>query len=118
VSGVACDDHTIRTSPTGPFEGLTYRQLDYWTRVGYLRAADPTPGTGQAREWPEMEVVVAALMLRLLQAGLVLAVAARVAREQSYDLDGHLALRGGIHLDLDPSPADTPTPTRHRILTG
>lgn len=118
ASGVACEAHTTRTTTIGPFEGLSYRQLDYWTRSGYLRAVDPTPGSGGTREWPDHEVVVASLMLRLLRAGLRLDVAARVARTQSYDLDGRVELRGGVRLDLDPSAVEAESARGARILTG
>lgn len=108
-AGFACDEHD-RVPVSGPFHGLTYRQLDYWTRVGYLRPVDPTPGSGGAREWPELEVEVAGVIVRLLRAGLRLDVAARAAREQAYDRDGHVLLRGGVHLNLTPVDPAPPTP--------
>jgi hypothetical protein len=59
--------------------GATYRQLDYWTRAcNYLHAS--SPGSGHARVWTEREYRVAALMVRLLRAGIELGVAAKVAR--------------------------------------
>jgi hypothetical protein len=30
--------------------GLTYRQLDLWTRAGYLHTSTPRPGTGHVRQ--------------------------------------------------------------------
>lgn len=95
-----CDDHAPPVT-TGDFVGVTYRQIDYWTRVGYLRPSEATPGSGIAREWPDAEVAVAALIRRLTLAGLDLRTAARVAREQAESLTGHARLRGGIRLDLD-----------------
>lgn len=49
--------------------GLTYRQLDYWTRTGIIAAIDDLPGSGVARgyRWSELRVIalVAALVDRL-----------------------------------------------------
>ena len=61
--------------------GITYRQLDYWVWQGYLRPADPTPGTGVPREWPEAELEIARRMGRLTTAGLTPAAAAVIARD-------------------------------------
>jgi hypothetical protein len=78
--------------------GLTYRQLDGWTRAGYLRALPPDPGTGRARRYAAGEVEVAALMLRLKQAGLNTRTAHRVARQLAA---GQPAVLGpGIELTL------------------
>ena len=64
--------------------GITYRQLDYWTRCGYLRPGQRAnmrgDGIGYAREWSESELTVAAAMGRLIRLGLLPHVAARVAR--------------------------------------
>lgn len=62
--------------------GISYRQLDYWTGVGYLRCDDRLRDTkGIARRWPDAERDIARLMDRLIAAGLVVGVAAPVARE-------------------------------------
>lgn len=60
--------------------GLSYRQVDYWTRLGYLHAIRPDVGSGKLRLWPESEVRVAARMGRLVRAGVSPADAERVAR--------------------------------------
>lgn len=69
------------------FVGVTYRQLDYWTRRGWLR---PEPRkketTGVPRVWPWPELHVARLMARLVAAGINPGVAHRAARS-----DGQLA---------------------------
>lgn len=59
--------------------GLTWRQLDHWANKGYLH---PEGGRahGVARVWPEPELRIAALMVRLAAAGMVLESAASVAR--------------------------------------
>lgn len=58
--------------------GATYRQLDHWCRRGYL--APGTPGTGYVRDWPESEIRVAALMVKMTAAGIPPKVAEKVAR--------------------------------------
>jgi hypothetical protein len=60
--------------------GLTYRTLDYWTRSGYLQAANPGCGSGRRRSWPASEVEVAQLMHVLVSAGLEPSGAATAAR--------------------------------------
>ena len=61
--------------------GASVRQLDYWTRRGYIHADDRGhSGSGVRRHWPDGEVAVAAQMKRLIDAGIVLDVAARLAR--------------------------------------
>lgn len=62
--------------------GISYRQLDYWTRTGRLMPASPaSPGSGVLRYYAATEASVAALMSRLLQDGIQLAEAHRMARE-------------------------------------
>lgn len=60
--------------------GLTYRQLDFWTTRGYLRADVASPGSGRNRTWPQSEVRVAELMVHLTDAGVTVEAAARIAR--------------------------------------
>jgi DNA-binding transcriptional MerR regulator len=61
--------------------GISYRQLDHWARVGYLRPVEMHPGSGRGRIWPANEYAVAALIVRLKAAGFELATAAELARE-------------------------------------
>lgn len=58
----------------------TERQLDYWTRAGYLRPDNPDPGSGTARKFSAEETEVASRMARLVAAGFVPAAAAEYAR--------------------------------------
>lgn len=83
-------------------EEVTYRRLDYWTRKGYLRAENPTPGSGYRRTWPRSEHRVARAMARLTAAGLTLDAAHRVAR-------GETQLAPGVHVLLvDDETANSP----------
>jgi len=60
--------------------GVSYRRLDYWARCGYLRPHGEGAGSGRRRRWSERELRVAALIVRLVDAGLTLPVAAQIAR--------------------------------------
>lgn len=60
--------------------GATARQIDHWTRCGYLVADEATPGPGYPRNWHIGELAVVRLLRRLTEAGLQPAVAAQVAR--------------------------------------
>lgn len=64
-------DDTAVTSPAlCQQSGITYRQLDYWTRCGHLHPhGDATPGNGIPRRYPAVEVDVASLAKRLIDAG-------------------------------------------------
>lgn len=84
---------------------ITYRQLDHWTRLGYLRPmqenrkGNPGVGSGYDRDYPASEVAAARVMGQLLAAGLTPAAAARVAR-------GEHDLAPGVHVTItDPSAA-------------
>lgn len=79
--------------------GLTYRQLDHWTRLGWLRPAH-TSGTGNARVWSQTELQIADLMRRLTRAGLAVEAAAQAARSHQ---DGRplVKLGPGLVLAID-----------------
>lgn len=58
--------------------GLTERQLVYWVDNGLLHPV--ARGRGTPRHWPQLELQVADLMRRLVDAGLTPGVAAIAAR--------------------------------------
>jgi DNA-binding transcriptional MerR regulator len=80
-------------------KGLTYRQLDHWTRRGWLRPQHDG-GTGNARVWPETELRIADLMRRLTRAGIAPEQAAQAARAHQ---EGRALVRlaPGIVLAID-----------------
>lgn len=41
----------ISTQEVAKRAGVTYRQLDYWLRKGWVEPADPSGGTGDPRLW-------------------------------------------------------------------
>jgi hypothetical protein len=78
--------------------GITYRQLDYWSRRGHLHPgrADPArPWSGSARTWTPAELEVARLMGLLTAAGLTPGAAERVARA-----GGCCEIAPGIRVEL------------------
>lgn len=43
--------------------GISYRQLDYWARSGYVQLDTPaTPGSGARRRWSAQQVAVLAVL--------------------------------------------------------
>lgn len=60
---------------------LTYRQLDFWTRCGYVKPVDAAaPGSGNYRVWPLVELAVACRMSVLVRLGVGARKAAGIAR--------------------------------------
>jgi DNA-binding transcriptional MerR regulator len=59
--------------------GATARQLGYWRETGYLKPKG-AGGSGTQFYWPQAEVEAAAMMVRLVGAGVAPAAAARAAR--------------------------------------
>jgi len=47
--------------------GITYRQLDYWTRSGYVTPVGgrATPGSGARRRWTRQHVAVLAVLAKV-----------------------------------------------------
>lgn len=60
--------------------GLTYRQLDYWVRKGWLQPEHAQCGSGTHRQFDGQELVIARRMSRLVGLGFEPSLAARVAR--------------------------------------
>lgn len=61
--------------------GITYRQLDYWTRTGYLQTLSIQRGSGNPRRYNRVEVDVARTGRRLLDAGFTVDAALKLARQ-------------------------------------
>lgn len=60
--------------------GITYRQLDFWTRNDWLRPDVKDVGTGNRRTYPPAELAVVRVMAALTRAGMTPKAAERVAR--------------------------------------
>lgn len=86
---------------TGPdlchLAGITYRQLDYWTRTDILRTTSPAPGSGYVRAFPASELPFTLLLKQLLDDGMNLRAAVALARQL---LETGHALVAGIRIDL------------------
>lgn len=88
--------------------GLSYRQVDYWTRRGVLNPAHEIMGSGTHRRWSDLETRVAVVAATLHRYGLgldVIAVAAEHMREWSEDeWTGHVFIDDRGHLSRVPRP--------------
>ena len=63
--------------------GITYRQLDYWERKGYLRPHGRprlTNGSGFPREFSDTEVAIAENMRALIDVGFTVSAASYIAQ--------------------------------------
>lgn len=80
---------------------ISYRQLDHWTRLGYLHPIEATPGSGYVRAYPSSELATAQLVRRLLDAGMKPREAFTLARDL---LEHGHALLAGIRIDLPTEP--------------
>lgn len=61
--------------------GLTYRQIDWWTRQSYLKADARCPGMGNPRSWAKSEHRVAKIMIALVNCGFKVETAHHIARQ-------------------------------------
>ena len=93
--------------------GLTYRQLDYWTRTGRLRAhqhnasgtrlLNEERGRGHAACWPQFEIEIARRMILLIGAGFTIDAAATIADDTLRACRWH-DRRNGVYLLLEGLP--------------
>ena len=78
---------------------ITYRQLDYWVRQGWLNPHH-NGGSGTSRDFTGDEYTVAIRMARLVNRGFTPAAAARVARASVEAASGYVYLGQGLHLHI------------------
>jgi hypothetical protein len=81
--------------------GITARQVDYWTRQGYLRSTEPLPGSGHRRRWPLAEQSIARFMVVLIRSGIKVEVAAEAARQAVESGVTEFTLQEGVILTWD-----------------
>jgi hypothetical protein len=87
--------------------GVTYRKVDYWTRIGYLETlGETTPGSGYGRRYADTEVDVArALKILVPLSGGVNGDhtfrVESVAQWIRMGLRGRVPLIPGVEVDLD-----------------
>ena len=70
--------------------GATARQVDYWTRNGWLRPDRASLGPGHPRTWPDSEIVVLRIAVGLVAVGITPPQAISFAR----------SLAAGSHVQL------------------
>lgn len=80
ASGAPAPDGYADSQEFLALPGMTYRKLDYWSRIGVLVPENPSAGSGVKRLWRRAELPIAIAVLRLLSAGVSLHNAARLAR--------------------------------------
>lgn len=74
--------------------GLSYRQVDYWLRCGYLRT-ETGGGSGYPRTIPDDEIQVAVILAELVTLGMRSSAAVPLARWLARDglaVSGHLQI--------------------------
>lgn len=84
--------------------GITYRQLDYWTRRGYVRELNPAAGSGINRRYSAQEVWRIRLMAQLVNAGLSLDAAINLTFTGEYDDKGVYRSKLGSHVYVEVFP--------------
>lgn len=73
--------HVTSTALVEATPGLTYRQLDYWARCGYVEPeGEARPGSGLVRTWAPEQADMVRRITRLLGVGFVLQAAIEYAR--------------------------------------
>lgn len=95
------------TQTAADHAGLSYRQVDYWVRAGYVECEQgPLPGSGRRRYFTPAEVRVLVLMAAMTRAGWLPAEAAVAARTLVAGFPVVLLSRPGLTLSvrLDVSP--------------
>lgn len=86
--------------------GISYRQLDHWSKEGYLRPHHAD--TGGQRIWPDEEIRIGRMMARLVAVGITPSYAAKYARVAVIDKtpmllefrDGKLRVRGPFSMAI------------------
>jgi hypothetical protein len=71
---------TLTSSELIAASGITWRQLDWWVRAGYLKPSTPARGFGSVRRFPPSEAEIAAYALELITAGFTASAALGHAR--------------------------------------
>lgn len=65
------NDEGFSTTQACKLVGATYRQIDYWTRTGLLRASlKEAEGSGRPRRYTYLDLVKLKVIRRLLDAGI------------------------------------------------
>ena len=103
TADTASDLPDLLTSADIMYEArITYRQLDFWERAGYLKPdriwRGNKRGSDSPRSWPKAELEVAQKMGKLTRAGIPAALAASVARSG----ESRTEIAPGIFIEVTP----------------
>lgn len=67
--------------------GVSYKQIDRWSVLGYIKEEPRELGTGHRRAFRNGEVRVAQILATLVKAGVAVPVAAKAARSAILEVD-------------------------------
>jgi hypothetical protein len=73
LATIADDDGlvvAVRASHACTYAGITYRQLDYWTRQGYIVPHIAAKGSGSQRHYSIAQVVTIAIVAAMVRQGM------------------------------------------------
>lgn len=92
---------TLSTSEVADEVGASYRQIDYWMRIGVLPVEDPAsraPGCGNRRRWTRQQVDQVKVAKRLYDHGATHQVATEAVRSVG-ELIAREGLTGMVYVD-------------------
>lgn len=93
---------TYSSSDVCEITGVTYRNLDYWVRLGILGPMTEGYGSGVPRVWMQRDVECIAVVKTLRDAGVDLQATGRVGDYvRQHGVRGSYRLGPGIVIDLD-----------------
>jgi hypothetical protein len=79
--------HHIGALELAELIGVTYKQIDRWSVLGYIREEPRELGTGHKRTFRNGEVRIARIMGVLVSAGVAVPIAAKAARSAILEVD-------------------------------
>lgn len=85
---------------------VTYRRIDYWVRRGYLRPANPGPGSGHARRFTADDAVLVATIDELSKLGVALGELTQTQRDCLLDEGRYATTYGAVSVDIPRLRAD------------
>lgn len=96
---LALPDTAWMTSPqVARFAGVSYRRLDYWTRIGLLAPAQAAAGSGTKRRWAPREAQIAWMLGQIADTGANLTDLRQAVDTVRYDLTCSGWLVVGAHI--------------------
>ena len=74
-------EHRYSSREVAELTGVTYRQLQYWTSLGHVRATTASLGSGYPHTYSLQELMAVHCMRSLIDFGFRVDLAARIARQ-------------------------------------